>query len=96
MLNFFRQRRARPLIAKALAEHATFEAEHRIFSAKLHEAHEITRNAFRTVEIAPGTFRVRDLGEYDRDQKIERIAGEVTRAMRRPPKNLRKLIGAAL
>jgi hypothetical protein len=48
------------------------------------------------VEIAPGTFRVRDLGEYDRDQKIERIAGEVTRAMRRPPKNLRKLIGAAL
>lgn len=96
MIDLFRQRRARPLIAKALQEHATFELEHRILSAKLHEAHEITRHAFRTVEIEPGTFRVRDLGEYDRDQKIERIAGEVTRAMRRPPRNLRKLIGAAL
>lgn len=97
MLQYFRRRRALPLIAKALAEHPPFESAHRQAMAALLTA-EICHPPARTIVLFPNLKRTRDLGEYDRDQLVERIVGEVLRSLgkKKPPKKLRQMVEDAL
>src|SRR5882724_3883675 len=90
-------------VIAAVANHTAFEAEHvaRMEASAAADDKE-GRNQFamlvanRAVPLEGERKLIRRLGEYDRDQRVERIVGEVTRAYHQhgfsAPKNLRDLV----
>lgn len=89
----FRRVDINALISAAKQAHADFEAEHIRYTEGLiqFKNNRATSEQFRTP---------RRLGEYDRDQRVERIVGEVTRGYyllgKEAPSQLRRLVEEAV
>lgn len=93
---WFRRRRLQAAIARAVREHEAFEAEHRLRLAEAHKGFAFADDEHRTVQLGEGRKRIRAHGEYDLDQKLDRIGWDLRRKLWFPPRNLRELIEAAL
>lgn len=99
LTRLFRKKRttqANEIIRRAIEEHDAFELEHKAHLASAYQG--LGELKIGVVDLGEGKTLRREAGEYDRDQKIERVAQLVRDAYgkKKPPKNLRELIGKCL
>lgn len=87
-------------ISLAIPEQSAFEVGHRARMAEAHQGLQAVDEEHRTVPLGSGKKMVREHGQFDRDQKIARIEWIVSEKYkemgRKPPPNLRSLIGKML
>lgn len=94
---FGRRKNALARIRRAAQEHVSFESAHvATMHARLdHNKHanDLARSVWLATDKPP---MIRKLGQYDRDQRVQRILGEVTRSYwlegRKAPRYLRSLV----